>query len=68
MAYTYLLNLYDEIEKRVQQINSQPAEETEKYMYKQGRLDILKEFKQYLTDNMNNKLPKRIRKRLSENS
>ena len=66
MAYIYLLNLYEEIEKRVQQINSMSEDNNEKIMYRQGRLDILKEFRLYLSDNMNDKLPKRVRKRLTE--
>lgn len=66
MAYIYLLNLYEEIEKRFQQLDSQLTEENEKVLYTQGQLDILKEFKQYLADNMSDKLPKRIRKCLSD--
>lgn len=68
MAYVYLLNLYDEIEKRVQEINSQQTGDSVQAGHEQGRLDVLQEFKQFLTDNMNDKLPKRIRKRLSDST
>jgi hypothetical protein len=61
MAYIYLLNLYDEIEKRLTALETNGDQD----LFKTGRQDLLREFKQYLTDNMNDKLPKRIRKRLS---
>lgn len=66
MAYIYLLKLYEEIEKRLLQIDSLFTEKYEMTPYQKGRRDVLKEFKLYLNDNMNNKLPKRIRKRLAE--
>ena len=66
MSYIYLINLYEEIEKRLHQIDSLSTDKSETPPYQQGRSDILKEFKIYLADNMNSKLPKRIRKRLTE--
>lgn len=67
MAYIYLLNLYDEIEKRLEAINTQEAAagSAESDRFARGRQDLLNEFKQYLSDNMNDKLPRRIRKQLS---
>lgn len=65
MAYVYLLKLYEEIEKRLQEIYLLSQQKTERSPYQQGRIDLLKEFRVYLSDNMNNKLPKRIRKRLA---
>ncbi len=67
MAYIYLLNLYDEIEKRIDHLSEQKADNsrTGTVQFEQGQKDLLIEFKQYLADNMNNKLPKRIRKRMS---
>ena len=66
MAYIYLLNLYEEIEKRLQQIDSLGTEESGTTHYQQGRRDILIEFRTFLTDNLNDKLPRRIRKRLTD--
>ena len=67
MAYTYLLNLYDEIEARLGSLSGQDlaGDGSAGTMFRKGRQDLLNEFKQYLADNMNDKLPKRIRKRLS---
>ena len=65
MAYVYLLKLYEENEKRLQEIYLLSQQKTERSPYQQGRIDLLKEFRVYLSDNMNNKLPKRIRKRLA---
>ncbi len=68
MAYIYLLNLYDEIEKRIDHLTEKPvADKKEASPFEAGQQDLLMEFKQYLSDNMNNKLPKRIRKKLSTN-
>lgn len=68
MAYIYLFNLYDELEKKSQMIRreQQACEpDTQDYLYQQGRLDVLDQFKKYLADNMNDKLPKRLRKKLA---
>ncbi len=69
MAYIYLLNLYDEIEKRIDLLTEKPAADKKKEIspFEAGQQDLLMEFKRYLADNMNNKLPKRIRKKLSNN-
>ena len=66
MAYIYLLNLYKEIDERQRQIDLLISENSGITPYEQGRKDILKEFRIYLTENMNSKLPKRIRRRLAE--
>ena len=67
MAYIYLLNLYDEIEKRLKSIDTRETagSSPESERFARGRQDLLNEFKQYLADNMNDKLPRRIRKQLS---
>ena len=66
MSYIYLLNLYKEIEKRFQQIDSLYSDKSERTNYTRGQIEILTEFKKYLTSNLNNKLPKKIRKNLSD--
>ena len=69
MAYTYLLNLYDEIDDRIKETQielSNNQDHPEKLNALKGKVDILKEFKTFLTENLNRKLPKRIRKQLSK--
>jgi len=69
MAYIYLLNLYDDVDDRIKetQIEISTNQENPKKLHSlKGRVDILKEFKSFLTENLNQKLPKRIRKKLSE--
>ncbi len=78
MAYIYLLNLYETIEERINQAQkvdrksgtTVTAGRTKKLQktddqFQQGRIDLLNEFKNYLIDNMNDKLPKRLRKKLA---
>lgn len=60
MAYTYLLDLYKEIDRRLADARIGDTEDPAL----RGRIDILEELRTFLTDNMNDKLPKRIRKRL----
>lgn len=67
MAYIYLFNLYDMIDLHIQEaqdIIAQEGHSPEQIRYQEGRVDILKEFKAYLTENMNNKLPRRMQKKL----
>ncbi|MCP3876441.1 MAG: hypothetical protein GY699_25275 [Desulfobacteraceae bacterium] len=67
MAYIYLLNLYEKIDLRLDEANALKTKgkktPDEKRML-DGKIDILLEFKEFLSDNLNRKLPKRIRKRL----
>ena len=60
MAYTYLLDLYEEIDRRLADARGGDTEDPAL----RGKIDILEEFRTFLTQNMNDKLPKRIRKRL----
>lgn len=69
MAYIYLLNLYDDLDNRVEKTQieiSKNVDHPETVQSLKGRIDILKEFKSFLSDNLNSKLPKRIRKQLSK--
>ncbi len=69
MAYIYLLNLYDEVDDRIQKAQTELSSSEDhpmKVNTLKGRVDILKEFKSFLSENLNNKLPKRIRKTLSK--
>ncbi len=67
MAYIYLLNLYEKIDHRLNETKALKPEEEKtlsEIRFLEGKLDVLSEFKQFLFDNLNQKLPKRIRKRL----
>jgi hypothetical protein len=69
MAYIYLLNLYEKIDLRLDEANDLMSQadmtENEK-RFLAGRIDILSEFRQFTSDNLDRKLPKRIRKKLLE--
>ncbi|MCF6247512.1 MAG: hypothetical protein L3J69_09150 [Desulfobacula sp.] len=71
MAYIYLLNLYETIEERINQAKKPGHKSGTSKLQKadtqfhQGRIDLLNEFKSYLKDNMNEKLPKRLRKKMA---
>ncbi|MCP3898996.1 MAG: hypothetical protein GY707_04595 [Desulfobacteraceae bacterium] len=69
MAYIYLLNLYEKIDDRLsdakQTIDADPSEK-EKVRFLEGRIQVLSEFKEFLTDNLNSKLPRKIRNQLQK--
>ncbi len=69
MAYIYLLNLYDDVDDRIKEMQleiSNNQDDPKKLQSFKGRIDILKEFKSFLSDNLNSKLPKRIRKKVAK--
>ena len=43
------------------------SNEPEKIKFIQGRIQVLSEFKEFLNNNLNSKLPRKIRQRLKEN-
>lgn len=63
MSYTYLLDLYKEIEERSSQASkvTGSAGEGKSKAFQQGRIEILQEFRVFLAENYNKKLPRRIR-------
>ena len=68
MAYVYLLDLYKYIEERI----GEAAEELDEAendapaaQFEQGRINALTEFQNFLRDNFNPKLPRRIRESLT---
>lgn len=66
MSHTYLIDLYDLIELRLGEISSalslcSPHDPDARFL--QGRCDILIEFKQFLAERYNEKLPRRIKNR-----
>ncbi|MBC8441686.1 MAG: hypothetical protein H8D87_18620 [Deltaproteobacteria bacterium] len=69
MAYIYLLNLHEIIDKRLneaQKCIDNASNASEKAKFLEGRIQALSEFKEFLIDNLNIKLPRKIRQRLKE--
>ncbi|MEE9118491.1 MAG: hypothetical protein V3U02_07850 [Calditrichia bacterium] len=64
MAYGYLLDLHKLIDQRLSEAG-QSVENTEndpgERRFHEGRIEILSVFKDFLTENLNTKLPRRIR-------
>jgi hypothetical protein len=67
MSYVYLLDLYKRIDQRLSEVGqSMDNSENEpgELRFRQGQIDILLDFKEFLTDNLNPKLPRAVRKKL----
>ena len=64
MAYDYLLDLHQLIDQRLAEAG-QSVENTEndpgEIRFHEGRIEILSDIKELLTENLNHKLPRRIR-------
>lgn len=68
MAYVYLLDLYKFIEDRLEEATDrlrQVDDDVPAEKFEQGRIDILMEFQDFLKENFNPKLPRRIRESLT---
>ncbi|RUM37834.1 MAG: hypothetical protein DSY70_09075 [Desulfobulbus sp.] len=68
MSYTYLLDLYSLIEKRTGQATARIQSgclHDSAVEFQRGRLEMLRQFRIFLTDNYNSKLPRRIRRNFS---
>jgi hypothetical protein len=64
MSHTYLIDLYDLIDKRLEEVESESKKENldaAMANFLKGRADSLREFKQFLASRYNSKLPRRIR-------
>ena len=65
MSHTYLITLYELIDQRLedaaQQHDTDELPDQPSIRFQEGRIDILKECKQFLTGQYNSKLPRRIR-------
>jgi len=69
MAYIYLLNLHEIIDKKLNEAKKgidNASKEPEKVKFLEGRIQALSEFKEFLIDNLNIKLPRKIRQRISK--
>ena len=64
MAYIYLLDIYKLIDQRIEDANAaleHVSGDPDQKKYQEGRIKALKEFRDYLIQNLNSKLPRRIR-------
>ena len=64
MAYVYLLDLYKYIDERISEAADGLDQEDADVpigKFEQGRIDALTEFQDFLKENFNPKLPRRIR-------
>ena len=64
MAYVYLLDLYKYIDERLGRATDgrdKANDDLALGKFEQGRIDSLTEFKDFLKENFNPKLPRRIR-------
>ena len=64
MAYVYLLDLYKYIDERISEAADgldQADGDVSVGKFEQGRIDALTEFQDFLKENFNPKLPRRIR-------
>lgn len=69
MAYIYLLNLHETIDNRLNEARKSignGSNDIETSNFLNGRINVLKEFKNFLTAQLNPKLPRRIRNRLKD--
>ena len=67
MAYIYLLDIYKLIDQRIEDANAALANvcgDPNEKKFQEGRIKALTDFKDYLTQNLNSRLPGRIRKDL----
>jgi len=67
MAYIYLLDIYRLIDQRIEDAQAAAGNEAADSMgksYQEGRLQALTDFKTYLIQNLNPRLPRRIREDL----
>ncbi len=65
MVYNYLLDLYQELDKRKENIEmmmAEAADDMDKRKYQKGRLRAVEDFKNFLTTNYHAKLPRRMQK------
>ena len=64
MAYIYLLDIYKLIDRRIEDANTALASvsgDPNGRKFQEGRIKALTDFKDYLIQNLNSKLPRRIR-------
>ena len=68
MSHTYLIDLYDLIDQRIEEASEELRSGTSDgggTRFQQGRCEVLTEFKQFLAERYNRKLSRRIRNKYS---
>ena len=66
MSHTYLIDLYDLIDQRLEEVGREIRLETSTgtgAAFQRGRSEVLTEFKQFLTAHYNSKLPRRLKQK-----
>ena len=67
MSYVYLLDLYKLIDQRLaeaEQSIDNNENDPGKLRFREGQIDILSDFKKFLINDLNPKLPRAVRKKL----
>ena len=64
MAYIYLLDIYKLIDQRIEDAKAamgNVSTDSNEIKYQEGRIKALTDFKEYLVQNLNPRLPRRIK-------
>ena len=64
MAYTYLLDMHAYVDQRIKDAEDtlrQNGNDPLQRQFEEGRIELLQDYKAFLTENFNPKLPRRIR-------
>lgn len=68
MSHTYLLDLYELIDTRLREaeaLRQEAAADSLEAVFQKGRLETLRECRQFLADHYNHKLPRRLQSKYS---
>jgi hypothetical protein len=69
MSHNYLLATHNFIDQQlglVTAVYEKAGDDTDDKFFAEGRLKALKEFQEYISKNVNSKLPRRLYKRLTQ--
>lgn len=67
MAYIYLFDLKNKIDQKLEKVTGQLSNEKankSNQQFRKGQIDLLLEFKKYLSDRYDHKLPKAVARKL----
>ena len=68
MSHTYLIDLYQLIDQRLEDVereNNLERSTARGAAFQKGRAEVLREFKQFLAAHYNSKLPRRLKQKYS---
>ncbi len=66
MSHTYLIDLYELIDQRLEDVERESSLESvagTEAAFQKGRAEVLREFKQFLAAHYNSKLPRRLKQK-----